>query len=120
MEGQAYQSEAFRLIPGFAGRLRGLLFTKPHGQTVMLVRCRSIHTFGMRHDLDIAFLDREAKVVAAYRNVAPRKHLGEHRAVAVIERFSNAGKPWPKKGERLLFLMEATATKEEQPSSMKI
>jgi uncharacterized membrane protein (UPF0127 family) len=36
-----------------------------------LLRCRSIHTIGMRFDLDLLWLDRDRRVVRIDRDVAP-------------------------------------------------
>lgn len=104
MKDREFKGEAFYLVTGFIGRLRGLLFTKPTAQPILLVPCGSVHTFGMRHDMDIAFLDREGRVLSSYRKVKPLRCLSERRAVAVLERFSNDSRHWPQEGEKLFFV----------------
>jgi uncharacterized membrane protein (UPF0127 family) len=54
-------------------RLRGLLGRKKlndnHG--LLLERCASVHTFGMRYPLDLVFLDKEGKVLKCQASVKP-------------------------------------------------
>ena len=104
MTGRGCGREPFYLVTSFIGRLKGLLFMRPPARPILLVRCRSIHTFGMRHDADIAFLDREGRVLASYRRVRPLRCISQRHAAAVLERFSEDGGPWPQEGERLFFV----------------
>ncbi len=67
----------------------------------MLAPCKSIHTFGMRSYLDIAFLDASACIVASERNVPPARIRTFRQAVAVLERRSNPQLDWPREGERI-------------------
>ncbi len=63
-------------------RLRGLL-GKPaltSGEGLLLVPCRSVHMFGMKHAIDVAFVDTEGRVVATYPELQPRRRSGWHRA----------------------------------------
>ncbi len=55
------------------------------GPGLLLPRCGSVHTFGMRFALDIVFLDRDRKVVAKRRAVPPGRALFERTADAVLE-----------------------------------
>ena len=61
-----------------AARVRGLLGRDGLEGTLLIPRCRSVHTLGMRFAIDVAFLDRHGKVVAI---VAPmrRWRLGRSR-----------------------------------------
>ena len=51
-------------------RLLGLALLRPGraGEGLLIPRCRSVHTFGMRFAIDLVFLDRERRPIA----VAPR------------------------------------------------
>src|SRR3954463_12528170 len=71
----------------FRSRLLGLAFRRepPHGQALLIPRCRSVHTVGMRFPLDIAFLDERAAVVRLERSVPARRFLSCRRASAVLE-----------------------------------
>ena len=45
-----------RVLNSWAERVRGLLATDADAAPVLLTRCGSIHTFGMRYPLDVAFV----------------------------------------------------------------
>ena len=76
----------------FLQRLRGLLARKPSwlGENGVLViaPCNSIHTFGMKYAIDVAFLDKNGMVLLAKKNLAPKKRLFCKNAVCVLERIS--------------------------------
>ncbi len=76
----------------FFQRLRGLLgrSTSWLGSDAVLViaPCNSIHTFGMKYAIDVAFLDRYGKVLLAKENFAPKKRLRCKNAACVLERPS--------------------------------
>lgn len=67
-----------RLV-GLLGR-RGL----DQDQGLWIVPCNSVHTFGMRFDIDVLFLDRDLRVVRAMREVRPWR-CAMARAHSVIE-----------------------------------
>src|SRR5204863_102266 len=62
-------------------RLDGI---EPH-EALLIPRCRSIHTFGMRFALDLVWLDGEGAVVRVDRDVTPRRFRTCLRARAVVE-----------------------------------
>jgi uncharacterized protein len=53
---------------------------------LLIPRCRSVHTFGMRFALDVAFLGRDGRVLRTVRDVPPRRVLWCRGAAAVLER----------------------------------
>jgi len=114
-----HKRESFYLATGYVERLKGLLFTKPQTQPILLARCRSVHTFGMKHDLDIAFIDREGKVLSSYKKVKPRCFLGERCAVAVLERFSSVENTWPQEGEKIFFVTGKDFGEKQSPAFVK-
>lgn len=59
----------------FIKRLRGYMFTeKPTvNEVLILENCNSIHTFNMRFDLDVLFLDEEDRVIKILRGLKKRK-----------------------------------------------
>ncbi len=63
-------------------RLRGLLGHPPlrPGEGLLLLRCRAVHTLGMRFPLDIALLDAGGRVVALYPALRPGRRTRLHRA----------------------------------------
>ncbi|HWO82391.1 MAG TPA: DUF192 domain-containing protein [Solirubrobacterales bacterium] len=71
----------------FRTRLRGLAFREREdaGPGLLIPRCASVHTFGMRFALDVYFLDGEGAVIAARRAVPPRRILWQRGTSAVLE-----------------------------------
>jgi len=55
------------------------------GPGLLLMRCRSVHTAGMRFGLDLVFLDGDMAPVSVRRRVPPRRIAFERRARAVLE-----------------------------------
>ena len=47
--------------------------------------CTSIHTFFMRFNIDVAFLDREGKVIRIYSSLRPWMSWIHPRALGVLE-----------------------------------
>ena len=97
-------------------RLTGLLQRSccEHGEVLMLIPCKSIHTFGMRSHIDVAFLDDTGEVLASEREVPPARIRSHPRADAVLERRSNPDSYWPGKGEFLITgLVNATKIEED-------
>ena len=69
------------LADGWLARLRGMLFRpapRP-GEGLLLTPCSSVHMYGMRYPLDVAFLDRGGAVVAVYPSLAPGSRTRWHR-----------------------------------------
>jgi uncharacterized protein len=55
------------------------------GPGLLIPRCRCVHTFGMRFDLDLLFLDEQGRVVELRRSV-PRNRIARcAKADAVLE-----------------------------------
>jgi uncharacterized membrane protein (UPF0127 family) len=75
----------------FSERARGLakLDELPPGHGLHILKCRSVHTFGMRFPLDLIWLDRDGQVVKVTRDVKPRRNAACLRARTVVE--VNAG-----------------------------
>jgi uncharacterized membrane protein (UPF0127 family) len=71
----------------FRTRSRGLAFRdrEDAGPGLLIPRCASVHTFGMRFALDVYFLDCEGAVVAVRRAVPPRRILWQRGSSAVLE-----------------------------------
>ena len=68
-------------------RRRGLagLDVLPEGRALHLRPCRAVHTFGMRFDLDLVWLDGASRVVRVDRGVPPRRRRTCLRARSVVE-----------------------------------
>ncbi len=83
----------FRLAQGFRARLLGLavLDREEAGDGLLIPRCSSVHTFGMRFSLDLYFLDREGAVVATRLAVSPKRLAFCRGASAVLELPTGSG-----------------------------
>lgn len=89
---------SFRALRSFLQRMRGLLGTGVTAEPVALVGCSSIHTFGMRYRIDVAFVGRAGQVLDVYRSVSPGRLLSHERAWLVLERPHGRGS-WLMPGE---------------------
>jgi uncharacterized protein len=72
---------------GLGSRLLGLarLDRAEAGPGLLIPRCSGVHTFGMRFELDIVFLDRRGRTISERLGVPPRRFARDGRAVAVLE-----------------------------------
>jgi uncharacterized membrane protein (UPF0127 family) len=68
-------------------RLLGLAFlTRAEaGEGLLIRRCRSVHTFGMRFHLDLVFLGPDDRVIEVRRGIGPNRLIRCRRAAAVLE-----------------------------------
>ena len=79
----------------WTARLRGLIARdQSWNAMVVLVPCGSIHTFGMRASIDVAFFDARGRALASFRGVPPNRRLAVHGARFVCERFAREEKAW--------------------------
>jgi uncharacterized membrane protein (UPF0127 family) len=72
---------------GLRARLLGLalLHRKRAGPGLLIPRCGSVHTFGMRFALDVVFLDDERRTLREVRGVARSRVVSCHGAASVLE-----------------------------------
>lgn len=75
-------------------RMRGLLGRDAlgSGEALLLKRCGSVHTFGMRFAIDVLFLDRHQRVVAIRHGVARRRMSFSLRAADTLEMAAGAAR----------------------------
>jgi uncharacterized protein len=68
-------------------RLLGLALLRAGraGEGLLIPRCRSVHTFGMRFPVDVVFLDRRRAPLAVRTAVPPNRIVADRRAAAVLE-----------------------------------
>ena len=93
----------FRILSSVLERMRGLLGTERDAAPVLLLRCSSVHTFGMRYALDLAFLGRDGSVLHTCANVGPGHVVTYHDSFCVLERPASTD-PWLRVGERIHVL----------------
>ncbi len=77
-----------RSCPGAACSLSGARAVPDPHLVMAFPACASVHTFGMRLPLDIAFIDSTGAVLALYKGVPPGRIRSCPGAAAVLERFS--------------------------------
>jgi uncharacterized protein len=93
LPGAAVAGLEIRVATGLRARLLGLagLDRAEAGPGLLIPRCASVHTFGMRFALDLVFLDRRGAPVATRRGVPPRRFAFQRGAAAVLEVPSGSG-----------------------------
>jgi len=79
---RAYMAESLR------ARLVGLAWLDglPDGCGLLIPRCSSVHTFGMRFALDVDFLDDSGLLLRRVEAVPPRRVVRCRGAAMVLER----------------------------------
>ena len=72
---------------GLLARFLGLahLEREEAGAGLLVPRCRSVHTFGMRFALDLVFLDEALSPIEVRPGVPPRRVARARRAAMVLE-----------------------------------
>jgi uncharacterized membrane protein (UPF0127 family) len=76
-----------RVAVGLRARLFGLalLDRADAGPGLLIPRCSSVHTFGMKFALDVYFLAEDGTILEARQAVRPRRFLACRGAAAVLE-----------------------------------
>lgn len=103
VDGREEWSMSFRVLGGWVEKLVGLLGTRSDAMPVVLLRCSSIHSFGMRYPMDVAFVDAKGCVLLARRLVPPGNVLSCRDAYCVFERPA-AGDRWFEAGDSVRLL----------------
>ena len=87
-----------RVARSWLERLEGLLRTpREEAGELLILRCPSIHTFGMAYPIDVAFIG-EGQVLRVDRAVRPGRVLRAWGATCVLERPSCEG-AWLRRGD---------------------
>lgn len=70
----------------FKDKLIGLMFKKKKINNIYLFnKCKSIHTFFMKQNIDICMLDKDNKIVLLRRNVSKNKIIYHRKASVTLE-----------------------------------
>lgn len=91
------------VVTGFLGKLRGLLGTSRDDERavpLLLVGCPSVHTLGMRYQLDVVLVDEGGLVLGSWRELSAGRVVRCAGARHALERPS-CGEPWPVVGDRV-------------------
>ena len=57
----------------FLDRWKGCMFQSSIGEDYLFPKCKSIHTFFMKTNIDVIALDKKGGIVMIYRNISPNK-----------------------------------------------
>jgi uncharacterized protein len=76
-----------RVARGWRVRLLGLALLRREraGPGLLIPLCASVHTFGMRFELDLIFLDREGRSLRELQGVGPGRVVTCRGAAGVLE-----------------------------------
>ena len=68
-------------------RMRGLLYRKPlnENEALLIQPCSSIHTIGMKYDIDAIFLTRDLQVKKIFSHLKPWRFAMSFGAAMVLE-----------------------------------
>ena len=85
---------SLEVADSFGARLRGLLGRDAVDGALLIRRAKSVHTLGMRFPIDVAFCDRDLRVVAT--KTMRRHRIGRPRVKArcVVEAAAGAFERW--------------------------
>jgi len=59
----------------FKDRFLGLMGKKNINYSLLIINCKSIHTFFMKENIDVLLLDKNNKILDIKRNIPPNKIL---------------------------------------------
>lgn len=77
----------------FSSRLLGLMFKKNISYGCYFKKCKSIHTFFMKENIDIIFLDKSGQIIDIKENIKPYKIItSKKNTYSILELPSNLGK----------------------------
>ena len=73
------------IADSYSKRLLGYMFRKkPHHTAIMLKPCNSIHTFFMKFNIDVLFLDEHMQVIKKIENLMPGKIVTKVRGAKMV------------------------------------
>lgn len=77
----------------FKDRFLGLMLKKNINTGYLFPKCNSIHTFFMKENIDVIFLDKDNTILYIYNNLSPWKIIFYKRKVySVLELPMNSSK----------------------------
>ncbi|MGW0314531.1 DUF192 domain-containing protein [Streptomyces flavidovirens] len=94
VEGSCAGPVPLEIATSTRARTRGLLGRDGIAGAMLLSPARGVHTFGMRFAIDVAYLDRELRVVAVRTMPPQRLGLPRLRARHLLEAEAGAMEGW--------------------------
>lgn len=106
-----HSNEIFEIIiaRSFFSRACGLLFRKKltHTQCLLITPCHSVHTIGMRYNIDIVFIDAFGYITNIYYDVKPFRVVSDSMtACSVLEFLGGTLEQFHLKKNDHLFIRE--------------
>lgn len=111
-----YQLRA-ALATTYMQRIRGLFSKKLSAEIICLCPCNDIHTFGLKREIDLAFIDKRGIVLRSYCNVKPFRRVRYAQADFVVERFSTDS-DWVKQGNKVRIVPDATIVQKKKGTTL--
>ena len=62
-----------KICTNFIDRVKGLMFKKEITDEYLFPRCKSVHTFFMKTNIDIIAINKDGKIIKIYKNITPNK-----------------------------------------------
>jgi uncharacterized membrane protein (UPF0127 family) len=73
------------IADSYTKRLLGYMFRKkPHYEAILLKPCNSIHTFFMKFNIDVLFLDNQMQVIKKIENLKPGQVVMKVRGAKIV------------------------------------
>lgn len=85
-------SRQVTVADNFFTRLKGLLGTRelPRGHALLITPCNSVHTFGMRYDIDVFFVSRTGEILKIVPSMPPGRLAWCRKSTFVLELWAGA------------------------------
>lgn len=88
----------------FIKRLLGYMYRKkPHHEAILLKPCNSIHTFFMKFNIDVLFLDKQMQVIKKIENLKPGQIITKVRGSTMVIESKDGAFNNIKEGSKLYF-----------------
>ena len=92
------------IADSFIKRLLGyMLRQKPHHEAILLKPCNSIHTFFMKFNIDVLFLDKQMLVIKKIENLKPGQIVTKVRGATMVIESKDGAFNNIKEGCKLYF-----------------
>ena len=80
-----------KICTNYFDRLLGLMFKKEIDRPYLFPKCRLIHTFFMRFNIDVIAINKMGVIIKIYRNVRPNKIIWAPRETySILEAETNS------------------------------
>ncbi|MFF5564418.1 DUF192 domain-containing protein [Streptomyces sp. NPDC012623] len=93
-DGSGAESVAVEIAASYGTRRRGLLGRDGVEGALLITPCNSVHTFRMRFAIDVAYLDKELRVIDLHTLKPGRLPLPRWKARHVLEAEAGAMERW--------------------------